>query len=265
MDLIHAIILGLIQGLTEFLPISSSANLILIPVLTAWQDHGLIHDIAAHVGSLVAVVVYFREDLRRIFCAWGKSITQGVHSHDSLLFWYVAIATVPVGIAGYLLRDFVSLCFRSSLVIALSTIVFAILLCWADIKGQRLRPIEEINLRDAIIIGFAQVFAIIPGVSRSGITMTAGLLLGFNRKTAVRFSFLLMIPVITLAGSYEVYRYLVEGVAVNWSSFLIVALVSGLSAGLAIHYFLKFLERAGMLPYVIYRLVLGLVLFYLFL
>lgn len=235
-----------------------------MPVLTAWQDQGLIHDIAAHVGSLIAVIIYFRDDLQRIFSAWGKSITQGVQSHDSLLFWYVAIATVPTAIAGYILYDLVSMYFRSPLVIATSTIVFALLLWWADIKGQRLRPIEEINLRDAIVIGLAQALAIIPGTSRSGITMTAGLLLGLDRKTAARFSFLLMIPVITLAGSYEAYRYFVEGVATDWSSFLVVTLVSGLSAGLAIHYFLKFLERTGMLPYVIYRLVLGLVLFYLF-
>lgn len=264
MELLHLIILGLIQGLTEFLPISSSAHLILMPVLTTWQDQGLVHDIAAHVGSLTAVIIYFRKDLQKIFSAWIISITQGVSTHESLLFWYVAIATLPTAIAGYLLYDFVAVYFRSPLVIAVTTIVFGALLWWADIKGQRLRQLEQINLRDAIIIGTAQALAIIPGTSRSGITMTAGLMLGLNRQTAARFSFLLMIPVITLAGCYEAYRYFVEGAATDWLSFFIVAVVSGISAGLAIHYFLKFLERTGMLPYVIYRFLLGAFLFYLF-
>lgn len=264
MDTIQLVILGIIQGLTEFLPISSSAHLILLPKIMGWQDQGLIYDVAAHVGSLTAVVGYFRKDVARISSAGIKSLTQRTRSHDSRLFWYLLIATVPIALAGYLFHDIAATYFRSPFVIALASIVFGLLLWWADINAKRIRDVGQIELRDALIIGVAQVLAIIPGTSRSGITMTAGLMLGLDRKSAARFSFLMAIPTILLAGGYEALKMFMHGVSVDLSDVMIVLVVSAISAWLAIHYFLKFLERTGMLPYVVYRVLLGVVLIFLF-
>lgn len=229
-----------------------------------WQDQGLIYDIAVHLGSLFAVVLYLREDLKQIFTAWVLSLSAGKQTHESLLFWYVAVASVPIAVGGYLMRDVVATYLRSPMVIAISTIVFGLLLWWADVTGKRLRDIEKIGLRDAIIIGLSQVMAIVPGTSRSGITITAGLMLGLERRTAARFSFLLSIPTILMAGGYEAFRYFSGAEHIDWGSFFSVAVISAITAWLAIHYFLKFLEKTGMLPYVIYRLLLGAVLIVMF-
>ncbi len=264
MDLLHLIILGLLQGLTEFLPISSSAHLILLPRLAGWTDQGMVYDVAAHVGSLSAVIIYFREDLKTIISAWVKSITLKTQSHDSRLFWYLVLATVPIAVGGYLFHDLVATYLRNPIVIGIASIVFGLLLWWADVAGKRIRDIGKITLRDAVIIGVVQVLAIIPGTSRSGITMTAGLMLGLNRQSTARFSFLLAIPTILLAGGYEALILFTRDVTSDLIGFMIVTVVSAISAWLAIHYFLKFLERTGMLPYVIYRVLLGGVLIYLF-
>ena len=262
MELIHLILLGLLQGLTEFLPISSSAHLILLPKVFHWVDQGLSYDIAVHVGSLIAVVYYFRSDLKRIFASCTASPAQ---NHDSKIFWSVALATVPVSVVGLLTHDLIETYLRSPLVIAVATIIFGLLLWWSDVTGKRLRAQAELTWKDAVIIGLAQCLALIPGTSRSGITMTAALMLGLNRETSARFSFLLAIPVISLAGLYESYKLLSLPAAFDWGPLLTVTAVSAVSAWLAIHYFLKFLERSGMLPYVIYRLLLGAVLLVLFL
>ncbi len=262
MELIHLIILGLVQGLTEFLPISSSAHLILLPELFGWADQGIRYDIAAHVGSLSAVVHYFRAHLRQILSGWSAS---PLHNENSRMLWFLAAATIPVGLAGLISHDFIATQLRSPLVIACATILFGVVLWWADVKGKRARDQAQLHWRDVLIIGLAQCLALIPGTSRSGITMTAALLLGLNRETAARFSFLLAIPVISLAGLYEGYQLLGPAAEFDWLGLAIVTLVSAASAWLAIHYFLKFLERTGMLPYVIYRLVLGAVLLFLFL
>ncbi len=265
MDFTQLIILALIQGITEFLPVSSSAHLILVPLLTDWQDQGLVIDVAAHFGSLFAVVFYLRKDISRILIAGGDSIkNREVATQDSRLFWYLAIASLPVLAIGFLLRDIVSTYLRDPLIIAYASIGFGLLLYYADVKGKQLRQINSINLRDAILIGLAQVLALVPGTSRSGVTMTAALMLGLDRSSAARFSFLMAVPIILVAGSYESLKLLLSDVSVDLINFSITAVLSAISALLAIHVFMKFLDKIGMLPFVVYRVVLGVVLIFLF-
>lgn len=265
MDIIQLIILSLIQGLTEFLPVSSSAHLILVPLLTEWQDQGLAIDVAAHLGSLFALVLYLRKDISRILLAGMSSIIKKEFSDsDSKLFWYLAIASIPVLVSGFLLRDIVSIYLRDPLIIAAASIGFGLLLWYADVTGNRIRQINSINMRDAIIIGLAQALALVPGTSRSGITMTAALMLGLERKSAARFSFLMAVPIILAASTYEVLTLIQMDTIVDINNFIITAILSAISALLAIHFFLKFLDKIGMLPFVIYRVLLGVVLILIF-
>ena len=264
MDILQIIVLALVQGLTEFLPISSSAHLILVPILTGWEDQGLAFDVAVHVGTLTAVVLYFRKEISVMFFAWLASL-KGKHSEDSKLAWGVLIGTIPVGLAGLLFKDVISEHLRTPLVIAATTLIFGFLLWYADWSGKRERDEHTMSWKDIIFIGCAQAIALIPGTSRSGITITAGLMLGLTAPAAARFSFLLSIPVIVLAGGVETLEYL-EVASMNDIGDLITgALISALSAYLCIHYFLMLLERVGMTPFVIYRLILGVVLLSLYL
>ena len=264
MDIIQIIVLALVQGLTEFLPVSSSAHLILVPVLTSWQDQGLAFDVAVHAGTLTAVVLYFRKELSRMFVQWFASLG-GRHSADSRLAWAVLIGTVPVGLAGLLFKDVIEEHLRSPLVIATTTIVFGLLLWLADRKRHTPKDEYSIGWQYALLIGAAQAVALIPGTSRSGITITAALLLGLNRQAAARFSFLLSIPVIVLAGGLETLGYLKVASLGDANDLLIGAAVSAISAYACIHFFLKLLDRISMLPFVIYRLLLGAMLLVLFL
>lgn len=264
MDYLHFIILGLVQGLTEFLPISSSAHLILLPQLAGWQDQGLAYDIAAHIGSLAAVIVFFRAELQQMATAWYRSLANNSSSDDARLVWHIVIATIPVSIAGFLLYDVVANMFRNPLIIASTTVLFGLLLQWSDKTGNKIRHTRNLQVKDALLVGIAQAIALIPGTSRSGITMTAGLMLGFTRHTAARFSFFLAIPVILLAGGYQAFHYLQTGAETDPVAFLIVTFVSGISAWFAIRFFLALIESTGMLPYVIYRLLLGGFLFYIY-
>ena len=259
MDTLHIIVLALVQGLTEFLPISSSAHLILVPYLTGWPDQGIAFDVAVHVGTLVAVVLYFRKEIRRMFSAWLVSL-HGKHTEDSKLAWAVLVATLPAGLAGLLFEGFISANMRTTLVIAATTISFGLLLWYADWSGERRRDEYSLTLKDILIIGCAQAVALIPGTSRSGIPITAGLLLGLTAPAAARFSFLLSIPVILLAGGMETVDYLQVANLGDMKDLIYGALISAFSAYLCIHFFLMLLERTGMTPFVIYRLILGVVL-----
>lgn len=259
MDTIHIIVLALVQGLTEFLPVSSSAHLILVPYITGWPDQGIAFDVAVHVGTLTAVVIYFRREINRMLSAWFASL-KGRHTQDSKLARGVLIGTIPVGVAGLLFEDVISVHLRTTLVIAISTILFGLLLWYADRSGTRQRDEYAISWRDIIIIGCAQALALIPGTSRSGITITAGLMLGLTAPAAARFSFLLSIPVILLAGSVETMNYLQVANVGDINDLVYGAIISAFSAYLCIHFFLRLLERMGMTPFVIYRLLLGAVL-----
>ncbi len=264
MDILQIIVLALVQGLTEFLPISSSAHLILVPMLTGWQDQGLAFDVAVHVGTLTAVVLYFRKEIGVMFLAWLASL-KGRHSEDSKLAWGVLIGTIPVGIVGLLFKDYISGNLRTELVIATTTILFGLLLWYADWSGKRNRNEHSLSWKEIIIIGCAQAIALIPGTSRSGITITAGLMLGLTAQAAARFSFLLSIPVIIMAGGVETLEYLEVASVGDMDDLMIGAGISAVSAYLCIHFFLKLLERIGMTPFVIYRLLLGFFLLSLYL
>lgn len=265
MTLIQIIVLALLQGLTEFLPISSSAHLILTPKLSGWDDQGLAFDVAVHLGTLTAVVWYFRSEIENMTQDWIQSLTQRKKVGDSNLVWAVGLGTIPVGLAGLLFKDVIETSLRSPLVIATTTILFGLLLWWADALGKRLRSEHSIGWKDIVVIGVAQAIALIPGTSRSGITMTAGLMMGLTRAGAARFSFLLSIPVIILAGGLKTLDLIKGEAAVDWNALIIGSVVSAISAYVCIHFFLKLLERIGMLPFVIYRMALGIFLLFLFL
>lgn len=260
MDWLHAVILALVQGLTEFLPVSSSAHLILVPVLTDWQDQGLAFDVALHMGSLAAVVIYFRQDLLAMWQAWWASVTRRELSADGKLAWAVILGTIPVGLAGLMFKDLIETVARSPVIMAWSLIGFGLLLAWADWRRRGERNEHQMTWKDVAWIALAQALALIPGTSRSGITMTAGLLVGLSREASARFSFLLSIPVIVLAGGLEAKDLIQDRVQVDWAMMALGTLVSGLSAYACIHYFLAFIKRIGMQPFVIYRVVLGVIL-----
>lgn len=275
MDWLEAVILALIQGITEFLPISSSAHLLLPTTLFGWSDQGLAFDVAVHVGSLVAVMTYFRTEIWDMTKAWfgslpvffqaseSESLIERIDQQlpqDAKLAWAVLLGTIPVGLAGLFLKSFIEANFRSAFVIAMSTIAFGLLLWVADRKATHKRDEYSLRLKDILIIGAAQAVALIPGTSRSGITITAGLMLGLSRAASARFSFLLSIPVIVIAGGFLLYELIQQSAPVDWSMIALGTGISTLSAYACIHLFLTLIDRIGFLPFVIYRLVLGAIL-----
>jgi len=264
MDWLQTIILALIQGLSEFLPISSSAHLILPAKLFGWPDQGLAFDVAVHVGSLTAVIIYFRNEVIMMTQAWFTNLPRigqpEQFDPDAKLAWAVILGTIPVGIFGLLLKSFIENNFRSVFVISMSTIAFGLLLWVADRKTGNTQNEYSLRLKDILIIGCAQAVALIPGTSRSGITMTAGLMLGLTRKAASRFSFLLSIPVITLAGGLLLIELLQSSTPVDWPKIALGTGIATLCAYGCIHLFLTLIEKVGFLPFVIYRIILGAVL-----
>jgi undecaprenyl-diphosphatase len=261
----HLLLLALIQGITEFLPISSSAHLILLPYLAGWRDQGLAFDVAAHLGTLIAVVGYFRRELLTMTVDWLQSCRGRGETADSRLMWAVLIGTIPAGLAGILIHDIAATAFRSPLLIAATTIGFGALLWLADRGPMRVRTEYSLSWREVFYIGAAQALALVPGTSRSGITITAGLLLGLSREGAARFSFLLAVPLIFCAVAMEIYKLSQAPVDAHWGSLALTVALSCVSAYLVIFFFLKLLERIGMLPFVIYRFLLGAVLLWLYL
>lgn len=254
----HVVLLAVIQGLTEFLPISSSAHLILPAQLLGWQDQGLAFDVAVHFGTLIAVVGYFRQDLMRIGKEWLGSLVGGQPTASSRLGWWVIIATLPAVIVGFLLEDYISLYLRSIEVIAFTTIGFGVLLWLADRYASKRLELQQLTLSKVLFIGCAQALALVPGTSRSGITMTAARFLGFNRECAARFSFLLSVPIIIAAAGLKTLELVMnEQAVVDWNAMFWGVLLSAISAYLCITLFLKWLDRMGFLPFMIYRLVLG--------
>jgi undecaprenyl-diphosphatase len=264
MDYLHAVFLALLQGLTEFLPISSSAHLILLPRLLGWADQGLAFDVAVHMGTLTAVVAYFRHDVKNLLVAWACSCVTRRLNADAKLAWLVVLGTVPVALAGLLFHDFIETSLRSPLVIAAATIGFGVLLGFSDWRGAKTRTENSLTVMDAVWIGLAQALALIPGTSRSGITMTAALALGLTRSAAARFSFLMSVPVILIAGCSESLKLIDQAEPVAWGSLLLGTLVAAVSAYLSIHFFMRLIEKVGMLPFVLYRLLLGVFLLLMF-
>ena len=264
-DWFQALVLALLQGITEFLPVSSSAHLVIPSLVLGWPDQGLAFDVAVHVGTLFAVLWYYRADLAAMMRGWARSLNGGPTTADSRLVWYLAAATIPVSFAGFLGSEVIASNFRSLPVIATTTLIFGLLLGLADRRADEPGARGEMSLLAASLIGFAQAIALVPGVSRSGVTITAGLFLGLGRAEAARFSFLLSIPVIASAGALKVWDLTTSTAPVDWTMLIAAAVVSGLAAYLCIAAFLSLINRVGMAPFVYYRLLLALGLFALWL
>ncbi len=262
-DVFRATVLALIQGLTEFLPVSSSAHLILPSELFGWEDQGLSFDMALHLGSLIAVLVYFRKDLLTIAGGIIRQIGQKQHSEGSRLGWHLVLATIPAMVAGLLFEHAVETRLRSVHVIIITTIVYGILLGVADRMALQTRSLQQMTWRTSLVIGLAQMLAIIPGTSRSGITMTAALFSNLTRAEAARFSFLLSIPTIGGAALLKMIE-LMRSHGVNWHELIYAMTVAAITAYLCIHYFLKLIANISFIPFVVYRVVLGLVLLLMF-
>jgi undecaprenyl-diphosphatase len=257
LDPVHSVILAIVQGITEFLPISSSGHLILIPRFFGWEDQGLAFDAATHIGTLAAVLLYFREDLIRMAFAWVRSVTHRELTPDGRLAWVVLFGTIPVGLVGLLFKDTIETAFRNPLLVAANLAIFGVLLWLADRYGRRERDERSVGWKDAVVIGCAQALALVPGTSRSGVTMTAALAMGLTRPAAARFSFLLSVPAVTMAGLMSVVDFVQAPDHANWGPTLLAVVVSAITGYFTIHYLLKFIARVGMLPFLIYRLVLA--------
>lgn len=260
MDWLQAVILALIQGLTEFLPVSSQAHLVIYAWVSGEAYQGLDFDIVLHAGSLLAVVTYFRRQLLAMARAWFGSLGGAPAGAHARLAWWLVIATLPAVVFGFLLKDLAEQGLRSAWIMAGALIVFGLLLGWADARRRGSRDEYGLGLREVLIIGFAQVLALIPGTSRSGITITAGLFLGLSREAASRFSFLMSIPVIAGAAVLGLSDLADAGAATPWALLLLGFVVSAISTYACIHYFLAFIRRIGMQPFVVYRIVLGVLL-----
>ncbi|WP_047045417.1 undecaprenyl-diphosphate phosphatase [Vibrio mexicanus] len=261
MSYFEAFILALIQGITEFLPVSSSAHLILPSAVLGWDDQGLAFDVAVHVGTLAAVIIYFRSEVIALLSAFFGSIFKGDRSKEAKLAWMIILATIPACVFGLFMKDIIEIYLRSAYVIATTTIVFGLLLWWADKRSSLEFDEHQATWKKALFIGVAQAMAMIPGTSRSGATITAALYLGFTREAAARFSFLMSIPIILLAGGYLGLKLVTSGEPILIGPLFTGVVVSFISAYICIHYFLKLISRMGMTPFVIYRLILGVGLF----
>ncbi len=261
MDILQTIILAFIQGISEFLPISSSAHLILASKAVDWNDQGLTFDVVVHLGTLSAVVYYYQSKLRVLLVDCYTSIIQRQTVGESKLAWAVLLATVPVGLAGLLFKDFITLNFRSVEIIIYTTLLFGILLGLASwLNTKNLKPRMAINWFDVFFIGVMQALALIPGVSRSGIVITAGFLVGLSKQLSIQFAFLLSIPVILLASLSILIDLYSQPQAVDVGLLLLGFFTATLSAYFTIVLFIRLLSVIGMMPFVIYRLFLGLLL-----
>ncbi len=268
MTIIQLIILALVQGITEFLPISSSGHLILVPALTGWADQGALMDVSVHIGTLTAVLLYFKQDTKGLFLAGMGSlgITPARRAVENTLymklFWGLVIGTIPmVIVGGIMVATNINDMLRTAEVIAFTSIFFGILLYIADKKGMTEKTMERMAIKPALLIGVAQIFALIPGTSRAGVTMTMARYLGFTRTEAARFTMLLSIPAIIASGAATALDAFEETTTSQWVDAGIAATLSCVTALAAIHFLMKWLERANMTIFVIYRILLGMILF----
>lgn len=267
MQTFHAFVLAFVQGATEFLPISSSAHLVLVPRFLGWPDQGVGFDVFISLGTLAAVVAYFRHDLLAIAYHWLQQFNKqrpADPEHYARLGNLLILATIPAVIVGFFLSDYVDAYLRKPVHIAWTTLVFGLLLGIADWLGRKTYALPQTGWRAALVYGLAQALSLVPGVSRSGITMTAGLMMGFSRQAAARFSFLMSIPITVAAATLETTKMLNSAAPQNWLALGVGFVVSAIVGYLCIKYFLHFLNRYGMWPHVLYRVVLAGVLFAVF-
>lgn len=258
---LEAIILGLVQGVTEFLPISSTAHLLFIPELVGWEDPGSAFTAITQIGTLLAVLIYFRHELAEITVAWGRSLNDRSRRADpnARLGWFIVVGTIPIVVFGAIFADQVETGARSLSLVAWTMIGLGLLLLVSERVAKHSRPMESLTLRDAVVVGLAQALALIPGTSRSGATLTAGLFLGLKRDDAARYSFLLSIPSVFASGVYEAFALIRDGTAVEVATGpLIIATVAAFVSGYAtIAGLLAFLRTRTTMPFVVYRVALG--------
>jgi undecaprenyl-diphosphatase len=268
MPLIQAIILALVQALTEFLPVSSTAHLILFPWLFGWKDPGLAFDVALHAGTLLAVILYFFKSwLTLILCGLGKKYPATAPDEDVAqyrrMFWYMVIATIPAAVLGKLFHHQIEDELRTPLIIGVSMVAVALIMWWADSNANLTRELEQSNLGDALTIGTSQAIALWPGVSRSGITITAGLFRNFTREAATRFSFVLSAPVIAGAVLTELPKLIklhkAGGLDLPLSTLAISVAISGVAGYFVIAFFLRYLQTHTLKVFIVYRLVFGII------
>jgi undecaprenyl-diphosphatase len=257
MNALQAIVLGLVQGLTEFLPISSSGHLRIVPALLGWEDPGAAFTAVIQLGTMAAVLLYFRADLWRIATAWLRSLRDPAlrGDTDARMGWYIILGTIPIGVLGLAFKDPIENQFRSLELIGTTLIVFGLVMLGAEAVSRRDRSLRDITSRDGLLIGLAQALALVPGVSRSGATISAGLLLNFDRAAAARYSFLLSVPAVVLSGLFEL-RHAGEGNLPIGATILATVLAFG-SGYASIAFLLRYLERHSISVFVGYRLVLG--------
>jgi undecaprenyl-diphosphatase len=260
-SLLEAIVLGITQGLTEFLPISSTAHLRIVPAFAGWEDPGAAFTAVTQLGTMAAVLVYFRADLARIARAWVRSLRDPAARRelDARLGWYIVLGTIPIGIFGLIFKDQIETGARDLYLISVALIVLGLVLLAAERVARHDRPLEEITRRDGIVIGFAQALALIPGVSRSGATLTAGLFMGLDRTSAARFSFLLSIPAVVLSGAVEFGSILSgeEGEHVGLGALAVATLLAFAVGYASIALLLRFLSNHSTIVFVVYRVALG--------
>ncbi|PKN52777.1 MAG: undecaprenyl-diphosphatase UppP [Deltaproteobacteria bacterium HGW-Deltaproteobacteria-13] len=252
MDIFQSVVLGLVQGLGEFLPISSSAHLVLVPWLFQWKDPGLTFDIALHVGTLLAVILYFWRDWLNLI---GKGLTKP-KEREGKLFWYLVLATIPGAAIGYLLEHKAETVFRNPVLIACMLILLGIILYVVDRNSKKQIDVTHISLKTSFLIGLSQALAIIPGVSRSGITMTTALALGMTREGAARFSFLLSAPVIFGAAAIKIPKVIANPSVID-TPFLVGMIVACIFGLASIGFLLRYVQTKTFLPFVWYRFILG--------
>ena len=258
MDALQAIVLGIVQGLTEFLPVSSTAHLRIVPAFLGWEDPGAAFTAVVQLGTMAAVLLYFRHDLWRIARSWFASLREPElrSSLDARMGWYIGLGTIPIAVFGLVFSDQIESGARDLYVIGTALIVLGLVLLWADQVGRRDRGLETIGRRDAVVVGFAQACALVPGVSRSGATITAGLFLGFDRESAARYSFLLSVPAVVLSGLFELRKIGDEGGAGALPT--IIATLAAFVVGYAsIAFLLRYLTTHSTMVFVVYRVVLG--------
>jgi len=260
-SLLEAIVLGITQGLTEFLPISSTAHLRIVPAFAGWEDPGAAFTAVTQLGTMTAVLLYFRADLIRIARAWVRSLRDPAARRelDARLGWYIVLGTIPIGIFGLAFKDQIENGARDLYLISIALILLGLVLLLAERVASHDRPLEQITTRDGIVIGFAQALALVPGVSRSGATLTAGLFMGLDRTSAARFSFLLSIPAVVLSGLLEFASILngSDGEHVGLGALAVATFLAFVVGYASIAFLLRYLSNHSTIVFVVYRVALG--------
>lgn len=258
-DLLKAVVLGTLQGLTEFLPISSSAHLRIFPELFGWGDPGAAFTAVVQIGTELAVLIYFRADIWRIASTWFRSLVQAEYRghFDARMGWFIIIGSIPIGVLGVTFKDTIENDFRNLWLIGTTLIVLGVVLGLADRWGQNSKSIRKLDMRGAVLMGLAQAAALVPGVSRSGATISMGRALGFERAAATRYAFLLAIPAVVAAGLFELPEIPHGHNSFGWGPTLVATVVSFVVGYAAIAWLLRYVATHSYLPFVVYRVLLG--------